>query len=35
LMTATTALIKRELGQLSPKMQTEVNNRLRKLFDLI
>ena len=35
LMTATTALIKRELGQLSPKMQAEVNNRLRKLFDLI
>jgi mRNA interferase MazF len=35
LMTATTALIKRELGQLSPKMQNEVDNRLRKLFDLI
>ena len=35
LMTTTTVLIKRELGQLSPKMQTEVNNRLRKLFDLI
>ena len=34
LMTATTALIKRELGQLSPKMRIEVNNRLRKLFGL-
>jgi mRNA interferase MazF len=34
LMTATTTLIKRELGQLSPKMQAEVHNRLRKLFDL-
>jgi mRNA interferase MazF len=28
LMTATTALIRRELGQLSPRMQTEVNDRL-------
>ena len=35
LMTATTALIRRELGQLSPRMQTEVNNRLRKLFSLL
>lgn len=35
LMTATTAFVKRELGQLSPKMATEVDNRLRKLFDLI
>jgi mRNA interferase MazF len=26
LMTATTALIRRELGQRSPRMQTEVNN---------
>jgi mRNA interferase MazF len=33
LMTVTTALIKRELGQLSPKMATEVDNRLRRLFD--
>lgn len=33
LMTATTALIRRELGHLSPKMQTEVNSRLQKLFD--
>ncbi len=34
LMTATTTLIKRALGQLSPKMQTQVNDCLRKLFDL-
>lgn len=34
LMTATTTLIRRELGQLSPRLQTETNNRLRKLFDL-
>jgi len=34
LMTATTALIRRELGQLSPKIQAEVDDRLRKLFDL-
>lgn len=34
LMTATTALIRRELGQLSPRMQAEVDNRLRRLFDL-
>jgi mRNA interferase MazF len=34
LMTATTALIRRQLGQLSPGMQTEVNNRLRELFGL-
>lgn len=34
LMTATTTLIQRELGQLSPGMQTEVNNRLRELFGL-
>lgn len=35
LMTATTALIQRELGRLSPKMQVEVSYRLRKLFDLV
>lgn len=35
LMTATTVLIQRELGQLSPSMQAEVKNRLRKLFDII
>ncbi len=34
LMTATTALIQRELGQLSPRVQAEADNRLRKLFDL-
>jgi mRNA interferase MazF len=34
LMTATTALIRRKLGQLSPGMQTEVNDRLRELFGL-
>ena len=34
LMTATTALIRRELGQLSPAMQEQVNERLRELFDL-
>lgn len=35
LMTATTALIRRELGQLSPRMRAEVDDRLRKLFDLM
>lgn len=35
LMTTTTTFIRRELGQLSPTMQTEVNHRLYKLFDLI
>lgn len=34
LMTATTSLIQRELGELSPAMQTEVANRLRQLFGL-
>ena len=34
LMTATTALIRRELSYLSPGMQTQVNDRLRVLFDL-
>lgn len=34
LMTVTTALIKRELGELSPKMQDEVANKLQKLFGL-
>ena len=33
-MTVTTALIRRELGELSPALQTEVNNRLRNLFGL-
>ena len=34
LMTVTTALIRRELGELSPKMQDEVANKLQKLFGL-
>ncbi|MFH1096733.1 MAG: type II toxin-antitoxin system PemK/MazF family toxin [Candidatus Desantisbacteria bacterium] len=34
LMTVTTGLIKRELGELSPRLQIEVNNKVRKLFDL-
>ena len=34
LMTATAALIRRELGYLSPGMQAQVNDRLRTLFDL-
>ncbi|MBI3761081.1 MAG: type II toxin-antitoxin system PemK/MazF family toxin [Chloroflexi bacterium] len=34
LMTATTTLIQRELGTLSPRMQSAVSDRLRKLFDL-
>ncbi|MEX0613229.1 MAG: type II toxin-antitoxin system PemK/MazF family toxin [Pirellulales bacterium] len=34
LMTATTSLIRRELGQLPPKMQTELKDRLRELFGL-
>jgi mRNA interferase MazF len=34
LMTATTSLIRRELGALSPAMQTDAANRLRQLFGL-
>jgi mRNA interferase MazF len=34
LMTATTTLIRRKLGQLPPKIQTQVKQRLHKLFDL-
>ena len=34
LMTVTTALIRRQLGQLSPAVQTVVEQRLRNLFDL-
>ena len=34
LMTVTTALVRRELGGLSPRMQDEVVNRLRRLFGL-
>jgi mRNA interferase MazF len=33
LMTATTALIQRELGELSPRLQAEVTRRLHRLFD--
>ncbi len=34
LMTVTTSLIQRELGELSPLMQAEVAEKLRKLFEL-
>ena len=34
LMTVTTTLIRRELGELSPRMQAEVAEKLRKLFGL-
>ncbi|MCD6334605.1 MAG: type II toxin-antitoxin system PemK/MazF family toxin [Candidatus Latescibacteria bacterium] len=34
LMTVTTSLIRRELGALSPRMQDEVADKLRKLFGL-
>jgi len=34
LMTVTTSLIRRELGELSPSMQAEVDNKLRRLFEL-
>ena len=34
LMTATTALLRRELGVLPPRMQAEVSERLGRLFDL-
>jgi len=34
LMTVTKALLRRELGKLPPAMQAQVNDRLRKLFDL-
>jgi mRNA interferase MazF len=33
LMTVTRALIRRELGTLSPRLQSEVRQRLQKLFD--
>lgn len=35
LMTITTALIRRELGKLSPRMRHEVAARLQKLFALV
>jgi len=34
LMTVTTSLIQRELGELSPKLQGELDNKLRELFVL-
>ena len=34
LMTVATSLIRRELGVLSPDMQTEIDEKLRRLFDL-
>lgn len=34
LMTVTTSLFQRELGELSPQIQAEVDFRLRKLFGL-
>jgi mRNA interferase MazF len=34
LMTATTSLIRRELGELAPKMKAGVEDRLQKLFEL-
>ena len=34
LMTVSTSLIRRELGELSASMQTEVDNKLRKLLEL-
>ncbi len=34
LMTLTTSLIRRELGQLSPEIQTKVEQRLYQLFSL-
>ena len=34
LMTVTTALIRRELGELSPRMEDEVTGKLQKLFHL-
>ena len=34
LMTITQTLLRRELGALSPALQAQVDDRLRKLFDL-
>ena len=34
LMTATTTLIRRELGALSPRFGSQIDGRLRRLFDL-
>jgi mRNA interferase MazF len=35
LMAVTTGLIRREMGMLSPQMQSEVADRLRRLFHLV
>ncbi len=35
LMTVTAGLIRRELGTLSPRLQNEVDARLRRLFHLV
>ena len=32
LMTVTSALVKRELGELAPSLQTEISTRLQRLF---
>ncbi len=34
LLTVTPSLIKRELGILSPRIQTQINERLKRLFEL-
>ncbi|MBL7064451.1 MAG: type II toxin-antitoxin system PemK/MazF family toxin [Anaerolineae bacterium] len=34
LMTVSTSIIQRELGELSPRMQAEANAKLRDLFEL-
>lgn len=34
MMTATTSLIRRDLGKLPPRLQTAVDDRLRQLFGL-
>lgn len=34
LMTVSRKIIRRELGELSPNQQTEIENRLRKLFKI-
>lgn len=34
LMTVSSTIIKRQLGRLSPKQSTDVEDRLRKLFEL-
>ena len=34
LMTITTSLIKRELGKLTSKLQSKIDNKLSKLFEL-